>query len=258
MDEAPPVNGAFSVDAQAGPRPVLPPLYRRPVLLDPERHGKLSLKDQGGYDFARAATVLPLNAIEFVAAARSYPIVFAVREDAALPMAVVGLRPNQNLFVGRDGAWEKGFYVPAYARRYPFILMESPDRTKLGLCVDEGSDLLVESDVRPLFREGKPTKLVDSLLEFCLAYHREFEATRQFTGALMTQGLLTANQANLRLMQGERLSVGGFHVVEEAKFNSLPSEIFLDWRSRGWLGLVYCHLISIGSWSNLIDRAPAS
>ena len=28
-------------------------------------------------------------------------------------------------------------------------------------------------------------------------------------------------------------------VIDEAKFNAMPDEVFLDWRKKGWLALVY-------------------
>jgi hypothetical protein len=233
----------------------LPPLYRRPVLLDASRHARLSVRQDGSYDFARHVTALPVNAVEFVLAARNYPIVFAVHVENVVPMVVLGVRPEQNLFVGGDGRWLRGAYVPAYARRYPFIFLESPDRSKLGLCVDEASDLLVESDVRPLFRAGAKTQIVDSMLEFCAAYHRDFAFTKTFSAALLEQGLLTENNATLRLVHGEQRALGGFHVVDEAKLANLDDRVFLDWRRRGWLPLIYAHLISIASWSSLVDLA---
>jgi hypothetical protein len=54
---------------------------------------------------------------------RSYPIVFA--GNGNLPVAVQGLE-RVNLFVGRDGQWADRHYLPAYLRRYPFVLIGQP------------------------------------------------------------------------------------------------------------------------------------
>ena len=61
-------------------------------------------------------------------------------------------------------------------------------------------------------------------------------------------------RADVTLNSGERLSLAGFKVIDETRFNQLPSEVVLAWRERGWLGLIYAHLISVNSWTGLIDR----
>ena len=241
-----------------GTPPSLPAFYQRPVLLDAQRHSHLSVKENAGYAFARGVHSLLLNASEFAVASRFYPIVFAGEGAAAVPMAVVGARPQQNLFVDDAGHWVPGAYVPAYVRRYPFIFTESPDRSKLGLCVDEACDFVVESDVRPLFADGKRTDVVEKALEFCVAYQREFEASKAFVAGLTEQDLLVPNQAEMRLKSGERLAIGGFKVVDQAKFNALPDDVFLDWRKRGWLPLVYFHIVSVLNWSTLLDRTAGN
>jgi hypothetical protein len=231
----------------------LPPLYTKPVLIDANKHGDLSLKQNGGYAFARSANVMMINAIEFVAAGRHYPIVFAGGDNPA-PVVVLGMRSGQNLFVEPDGSWRRGAYVPAYARRFPFIFAESPDKSKLGLCIDESSDLLAKSDVRPLFRNGERTQVLEQALSFCTAFQRELERTKAFTDALKAQDLLRENRANVRMATGEQLAITGFKVIDEPKFNALPDDVVLDWRKKGWLALVYCHLLSTGSWAELIDQ----
>jgi SapC len=50
------------------------------------------------------------------------------------------------------------------------------------------------------------------------------------------------------------LTLRGFDVIDEAKFNALPDDIFLDWRRRGWLHLAYCHFMSMANWGGLVDR----
>lgn len=247
-------SGAGRADPPpAAGSPPMPTLYRRPVPLDPERHQRLSLKEGGGFDFARSAGAMVLTAGEFAAAARHYPIVFA-GDDPVVPMAVLGVRTDHNLFVDARGDWSRGAYIPAYARRYPFIFMENADKSRLTLCIDEASELVAESDVRPLFRDGQRTDLLERALEFCTAYQRDFETTRPFTAALVAHDLLVPNRADLRTASGESFAVTGFRVIDEAKFNQLPDAEFLEWRRRGWIGLVYCHFLSAGTWPALLDQ----
>src|SRR5690606_41044837 len=114
-------------------------------------------------------------------------------------------------------------------------------------------DLLVGDGERRLFNDGKPTELLDNALAFCRDYQGHHAFTNEFVEALAKADLLVDNRADVSLATGQKLSLAGFKVIDEAKFNQLPSEEFLRWRERGWLHLVYCHFISMSNWAGLID-----
>jgi hypothetical protein len=234
------------------PDSTLPVFYRQPRPLNAAFDKDRSLKVSSNFDFARGTNSLVLNGIEFPFAMRTYPIVFTASEPRAA-VAVLGLTDGQNLFVGDDGAWSANCYIPAYARRYPFILMEQPGKSELILCVDDASGLVAESDERPLFEDGKPSKIVQDALAFCSEFHQQHNTTAEFLRALVSHKLLVPNEARVVMNSGRQLTLRGFEVIDEAKFNALPDDIFLDWRRRGWLHLVYCHLMSTSNWARLID-----
>ena len=197
---------------------------------------------------------MPLNAIEFALAARHYPIVFAA-EGVAPPAAVMGLKAGENLVVDDAGRWERGPYIPAYVRRYPFIAVSAPGSKEYALCLDTASDLLVEGGKRALFQGGQPSELTKKALEFCQLYQQQADLTRQFVEALDEHDLLVGRGAKLRLASGTERTLSGFRVIDEQKFNALPDDVFLAWRHKGWIGLVYLHLASLSSWGGLVDRA---
>jgi hypothetical protein len=232
----------------------LPIFYRRPRPLNSETDRGKSLLLAPDHGFARDTNSLVLNGGEFRQAMRFYPIVFSLAEPVSA-FAVVGLLDNENLFVGPDGKWVPETYVPAYVRRYPFILMEQPGSAELIVCFDEDSNLVVESGERPLFEAGQPTKLLQDAIGFCREFHAQHAATTAFVRALAAEGLLVRNEARVVLSSGKQMTLRGFDVVDEAKFNALPDELFLDWRRRGWVHLVFCHLMSMGNWGRLVDLA---
>ncbi|MHB1218041.1 MAG: SapC family protein [Alphaproteobacteria bacterium] len=243
-------------DAQAGAgdaaESALPVFYRRPMPLDPGRHGAMSLKRMTNFSFARKTNSVPLNGVEFPFAMRHYPIVFTAG-DQPNPVAVLGVRADKNLFVTEWGGWEDGLYVPAYVRRYPFIFMEEGGSDRLILCIDEATDLLTTDSKRPLFADGKPTDVVTHALDFCTEFQAQHAATAEFGRALAAHDLLIPNRADVSLISGEKLSLGGFRIIDESRFHALPDDVFLDWRKRGWLHLVYCHLMSSINWGRLAD-----
>jgi SapC protein len=251
MADAPSRQGNGSAGGQAA---ILPMFYRRPRPLNSEIDRGKSLLLAPDHSFARGTNSLVLDGGEFYQAMRFYPIVFNQVEPASA-FAVVGLADNENLFIGADGRWASDAYIPAYVRRYPFIVMEQPGGSELIVCFDEDSGLVVESAERPLFEGGQPTKLLQDAIAFCRDFHAQHLATSAFVRALAAQGLLVRNEARVVLGSGKQMTLRGFDVVDEAKFNALPDDVFLDWRRRGWLHLIYCHLMSMGNWARLAELA---
>jgi len=206
------------------------------------------------YAFAASTNAVPVVADEMSTAARHFPIVFS-DEATPHPVAILGLRGQQNLFVGDDGQWAAGVYVPAYVRRYPFIFLEDEARAELTLCIDEAAEAVVSGRERPLFDEaGQPTALTRSALTFCRDYQVQHLAAAAFASALVEADLLVDHRADVSLNNGQRLSLTGFKEIDADRFASLPDETFLAWRAKGWLTLAYAHFFSVGAWSALVDR----
>lgn len=236
----------------------LPLFYQSPRVLTPGAHGQRSLAQDLGYAFAATTNAVPLVAEEMPVAGRHFPVVFS-DEATPHPVAILGLRGQQNLFVGADGQWRAGAYLPAYIRRYPFIFLENEARTELTLCIDEAAEALVEGRDRPLFDDGgQPTALTRSALTFCRDYQAQHLVAAEFAKALAEAGLLVDHRADVTLRGGERLSLAGFKVIDAERFAKLPDATFLAWRAKGWLPLAYAHFFSIGSWSALVDRVAGA
>ncbi len=233
----------------------MPLFYKKPRPLDSRVHGKKQLKRDVDFSFATGTNSVPINSVEFALVQRSYPIVFSA-DPTPVPLAVMGLRNSENLFVEDSGQWAAGHYVPAYIRRYPFIFMEGPGGLQFVLCVDEDSKFLTESGGTALFEaDGKPSQLTQNALNFCSAFQGNHVQTREFGEAMKRHNLLVENQANATIAGVEKVSLGGFKIIDEQRFNALPNEVFLEWRSKGWLHLIYSHLMSMANWANLVDLA---
>lgn len=232
----------------------LPPLYRQVVVLDRVAHADLCLKPDTDLRFAAKVNAIILTFGEIAVAAQHFPILFTPGEHP-LAVALVGLRPNQNLYVGEDGQWRRGAYLPAYLRRYPFILFapQLNDERRL-LALDPTADHLGETG-QALFEGGEPTPLTQEAAQLCHAFDEQFGQARAFAAALKEKDLLVENQASVTLETGERIELGGFLAIDAARFAALDGETVLDWRSRGWLDACYAQLFSAGRWANLIELA---
>jgi hypothetical protein len=230
----------------------LPMFYAAPRPLDRVRDGKMKLNRPTDFNFAGKTNAIPLLVDEFPMASAYYPIVFA---DGPLPVpaAVVGLKNDNNLFVGTGGAWVTGAYLPAYVRRYPFILMDDPNNKQFVLCIDEKSGLLKEEGEFSLFDGEQPSAFTKSAMDFCAALRQQGDATDAFVKALKEHDLLIPNNAEITAQDGSRLQLSGFLIIDPKKFDALPDSVILQWRKKGWLGLVYAQLLSSHRWQNLVD-----
>ena len=226
--------------------------YASPRPLDRVKDGKMKLNRPTDFSFASKTNAIPLLVDEFPMAAAYYPIVFA-SGPSPVPAAVVGLKNDSNLFLDKDGRWLNGAYLPAYVRRYPFILMDDPEQKQFVLCIDEKSDMLSEQGEYALFEGEQPSDFTKSAMEFCAALRQQGDATDAFVAALKEHNLLVPNDAQIDLRDGTRLQLSGFLVIDPQKFDALPDSIILQWRKKGWLGLVYAQLLSSHRWQNLVD-----
>lgn len=247
-------TGAGKRPAKADGQKAMPLFYEQAHPVNAERHGDWKLKGKPDFRFAAKAAALPLMAEEFAAAAPFYPVVFTAGKRPAA-VAVVGVRQGRNLFVDEAGQWRAGTYLPAYVRRYPFIFLENPGEERLVLCIDEAGGLVGPDGDRPLFENGKPTEAVENALKFCAAFRQQSVATQDFVDALREHDLLVEQKADIAFKSGERAQVNGFMMIDVKKFDALPDDVFLDWRRKGWLALVYMHFLSLPRFAHLADLA---
>lgn len=139
-----------------------PLFYQNPVALHPTAHGAAGLAEALDYGFARCTNAIPISLSEIPIVALSYPIAFTT-DGGVRPVAVVGLRHDENLFVNEDGGWRSD----AYVRRYPFILAEYGEGEGVQLCIEDHPEVLVSDGRRPLFADGEPSRLVRSAFDLC-------------------------------------------------------------------------------------------
>lgn len=231
-----------------------PLFYKRPEPLDWARHKTLGIAAKGNYGFARTANAVMLTAMEFALASRSYPIVFTSHEDPA-PVAILGVRRNENLFV-RDGNWIPYTYIPAYIRRYPFAFVESEDKKRLILCVDVEAEAVLENGEAKFFDDnGKPSEFTEKALEFCRSFQAQYNVTRQLVALLKKHDLLVPRQANITLPGGEKAAINDFLVADEQRLDGIEDEIFLEFRKMRILPFLYFHLMSLANFRDLAERA---
>lgn len=240
-----------AANAASAPAPFwageLPLFYKAPQLLNSERHKRAGIKPGGDFAFARDANAVPLGADEIFAAQFDFPVVFA-ETNPPQPVAVLGVGRKRNAFVDSAGKWRANTYIPAYIRRYPFILATGLAPGQVHVAIDEGAACFDPEGGQRLFEENGLTRFTRQAVDFCQAFQTQFDLARSFGEALEAAGLLVPKRVDIQLPDGTRLSLDRFRVIDEARFDALPDATFLTWRRRGWLGLIYAHFLSMRRW----------
>lgn len=242
-------------EAQSGQ---LPLFFKSPQALSLDRHKEAGLSLLPDLSFTENANAVPLTVAEFYEASRNYPILFTT-DERALPLALLGIE-QKNYFLDSKSKWRQACYVPAYVRRYPFILMEIKQQDRWILCIDEASpNFTAKNPESPFYdEEGKSTPLVANALEFCKTYQLQHRLTVEFCQAIRDANLLEEKESIMTMPNGEQASLQGFQILSEDRFRTLPQALINDWYPKGWVGLIYAVLISYNNWKYLPAFAAAT
>lgn len=229
--------------------------YSNAVPVNSQRHGDLSVKTGGDFDFARTVNSVPLTTVEFRRAAGEYAVVFAGEGEAIMPVAILGAEAERNAFVKEDGAWD-GEYVPAFVRRYPFVFSSNDDASTFTLCVDEGfAGCNREGRGERLFdADGNRTQYLETVLNFVKEYQAQFQRTRAFCARLAELGLLEPMQANFTLPDGTKRNLTGFTAVNRTKLKELDDAELARMVRGDELELIHLHLYSMNNFSRMLGR----
>jgi len=234
--------------------------YKNPEPLSFAKHGNLGVKkiDQP-FAFLRSAHAVPLTVTEFAMAACSFPVIFIGEERT--PIAVMGVRQGQNLYVNDDGFTDVDAYVPAFVRRYPFVFAADPGGEQLLLCVDSEAPMVSDQADVAFFDGEAPSKYTEEAIEFCKEFERQRHSTLAFVDMLKKHDLFEEKSISFqpRDQQGQDTGptqkIADYWAISEERMNALGDEAFKELKDMGALGAVYAHFVSLLNWPRVITRA---
>ena len=234
----------------------LPLFYQDLMPLNSRDHGKWNSRTTDKAKWLIGQHAVPLTVEEFPQAARHFPIIFSAG-DNPVPLALMGLNEGVNLFVDDEGKLTQNVYVPAYVRRYPFLLAKlSPDAEELSLCFDPTSDLLGEfPEGVALFEGEQPAESCKATLAFCEQFEQAGQKTAAFIGELDKHGLLIDGEVAIQQEGAEQPYIyRGFRMVDETKLRDVRGDVLRGWNQSGLLPLLYAHLFSLDQMRELFAR----
>ncbi len=245
--------------------------YRQLEPLSHEKHRSLGVSQVANpFSFLADTHLVPLTVDEFGLAAVCYPIIFDTQTKT--PLAVMGLRPGMNVFLGADGSLDPEVYLPAFARRYPFLPVlagngQAPQQPQPGaegdrvlVCIDRAAKMLSSTPELPFFEGDQPSRYTQDAIQFCREFDMLGRRTQEFVKLMDQHGLfeltpLALPKAKPDGTPDEPMKLGEYLRISEQKLNALPKETFLELRDKGVTAVMHAHLLSLGLWPKILSRA---
>lgn len=229
------------------PQASLPVFYQDLMPLNSRDHATWKSRTTDRAPWLAGFHAVPLTVEEFPAAARHFPIIFSTGENP-VPLALMGLNEGVNVFVDAEGNVAENLYVPAYVRRYPFLLAKlNTESDELSLCFDPTTDLVGDfEDGTPLFDGEQPSENTKALLGFCEQFEQAGAKTQAFVQELEKHKLLMDGEVAIQQDGIEQPFVyRGFQMVDQAKLQDVRGDVLRGWNQSGLLPLLYAHLFSL-------------
>ena len=246
--------------ASAAPNQNLPMFYKEIVPLNATQHGTLKIRPVEKSPFIAQTHAIPITVDEFGLAQRYYPIVFSIGENP-IPIALMGLNEGINVFLDPDGRpIDTTTYIPAYIRRYPFLLAKLNQETdELSLCFDPTTEAVGEfDDGQPLFDGDQPSDATKAILEFCEQFETAGQRTAAFMEDVKKSGLLMDGEVAIQPEgYSQPFIYRGFQMIDEEKLRELRGDELRKMNQNGMLPLLYAHLFSLAQMRDLFGRQLA-
>ena len=241
----------------SAPQPQLPLFYKDLLPVNSVDHAKWKAGSLGSAAYLATTHAVPLTSDEFVDAQRDYPIVFTAGENP-LPIVLFGLNEGVNTFVGEDNLINEVVYLPAYARRYPFILAKLQQGSEdMSLCFDPTAGVIgADKEGMALFDEaGQPTEYTTGVLDFCRRFEEAGQRTKLFMDELAKLDILMDGEIAITRndMPDKPFIYRGFQMVSEEKLRDLHGDQLRKLNQNGMLPLIFAHVFSLSLMSDIFS-----
>ena len=230
-------------------------LFEKPELISKEAHGDLGVTlPEKRFEYCAGVRGIPLTVSEIPAAMKDYPIVFASTEQL-IPIAIVGLIDEVNLFVDEKGDWEQHRYVPGYVRRYPFGVAAETGGERIAIVIDRAYKGLQPGGDLQLFENGEPTANTKQAIEFCKGYEEDRIRTEQFSNQVRDLNIVSGQSAQYTPQGETQPRVFAEYVsIDENVLKQIPADKLVELRDAGILPMLYAMVMSLGNWRTILTR----
>ncbi|PHR91516.1 MAG: peptidase [Robiginitomaculum sp.] len=242
--------------AEAAPVTGTVMMYEDPKPLTKDAHGKFGVKQvKKPFAFMQNSHFMPITAPEFGSACNSFPIIFAGEEKT--PLAVMGIRANENLFV-TDGQYDPLYYMPSFARRYPFVLAGDKENDRFVVCVDEKAECVTDKNPDRAFFDGdEASKFTTDAFEFLKQFEQDRRATDVMINRFKELDLFEQKEMNFQGNNAdgslaEKQKIADYFAITDERLRALDTKTTKELMDNGFLVVAYAHMLSLNNWQRLV------
>tara|TARA_R110000868_G_scaffold35862_2_gene128005 strand:- start:556 stop:1314 length:759 start_codon:yes stop_codon:yes gene_type:complete len=222
------------------------------IPLDKDKHQNLRVKLQHDFAHTKDAHLAAASLREYAQLASSMPIVFVQdpKSKVTHSVAMLGTEQGVNMFM-QSGKWS-AHNVPLNIQRYPFDVR--PDGDKLGVYIDENSDLVGTEEGELLFTEaGEPSPFLQNRQQLLSDLANSEMATQRFIAKLVELDLLDAITLRVQYANGQQRNINGMKCISEKRLHALDDAQILELHKAGFLGAIYAVMMSLGQLNRLVQ-----
>ncbi|GLR71073.1 SapC family protein [Agaribacter marinus] len=221
------------------------------IPLDKAKHGALKVAPRTDFSFAAKTHLAAATIREYAQLSGTMPVVFIKDPNTSNvhSVAMLGLEQGNNLFW--DGESWLAPHVPLNIQRYPFDIR--PDGDKLGVYIDENSELFGDEGDALFTEEGEPSEALKARQQFLADLANSEVQNQRFIKELQANDLLEEIQIRVRYSSGQVRNVTGILTVNEKTLLDLPDDKVLAMHKAGFLGACYSAMLSLGQLNRLVE-----
>jgi hypothetical protein len=225
------------------------------IPLDKNNHKDLHIRSNNDFTHAKGTHLAAASLREYAQIAGCMPIIFIKdpKSDTTHSVAMLGIEQGVNLFMQND-KWS-GHVVPLNVQRYPFDVR--PDGDKLGVFIDENSDL-VGKEGEPLFTDGAPSPYLENRQKLLSELANSEMATRDFVKKIEELGLFDSIVIRAQYANGQQRNINGMQTISEKRLQALDADTVAELHKTGYLGAIYAILMSLGQLNRLVQLTQSS
>jgi len=170
----------------------------------------------------------------------------------------MGIRTGENLFV-TEGQFEQDYYMPAFARRFPFVLAGDNANDRFVVCVDEAAECVTDKNPAQKFFDGDDTS---AFTKEAFQFLQNFERDRQTTDLLIKRfkelDLFEQKEMNFQGQNAdgtpaERQKIADYFAVTEERLKKLDAKTIKELTDNGYMAVAHAHMVSLGNWQRLVN-----
>ncbi len=183
-----------------------------------------------------------------------YPIVFHKDAEGAFhPLALLGLREHENLFLDASG-WAVP-YLPLAIERKPFLIGSADGEPMVHVDMDSPR-IVTDGDAgEAVFKEfGGQTPYLERISSVLRALHEGLQQNPGFTLLLLSLDLLEPFALDATLRDGTPLRLDGLYTIHEERLRALDGATLERLNRSGALEAIHMVIASGAHFRDLIER----